>query len=325
MNNKKELIKKLLNDSLTSDEQNQLLEHRAVSSQMHTQWNKASVMNAISNPQTEIRIWKKIQKQTLDKKQGHLSISFYKIYSIAVSILLLFGVGMAGLYSLSDQPSSYMYVVNTGLRNMRSITLPDGTQVKMGPGSTLTYPQEFSGSQRLIKLNGQAFFTVAHNEKQPFIVSTDKMNVTALGTSFEIFNYTGGGPVETILVEGKVKVDLVSPNATQTKTAYLIPNQKLSVSPRDSQIIVENIDAKRYSAWHTCEGLSFENESICNIIPRLEQWYGKRIECKGVNLSDYLFTFKVRDEPIEDILYLMSQSARFKYKKENEKYTLSLK
>lgn len=315
MDNKKEIIKKLLDNSLTPEEQSLLLEHQAVSSRMHIQWDESGTMNnTISDSKVEARIWKKIMKQTWTNEKMHLRISFYKIYSIAVSILLLFGVGITA-YMLSDKPVPCMYVVNTGLRNIRSVTLPDGTVVNMGPGSTLTYPEEFSGDQRLVKLDGQAFFNVAHNKEKPFIVSSEKMNVTAIGTSFEVFDYTGKKHAEAILTEGKVEVDVLSTHARQANTLYLIPNQKLSISQEKTQVMVESVDAERYSAWHNCNGLSFENESIRNIIPRLEQWYGRCITCKDMNLNEYLFTFKVRDESIEDILYLMSQSADFKYTK----------
>lgn len=68
-------------------------------------------------------------------------------------------------FALQDKANVPMYVVSSGIQNMESVSLPDGTKVQMGPGSRLTYPASFSGKTREIRLDGQAFFDVAKNRE----------------------------------------------------------------------------------------------------------------------------------------------------------------
>ena len=72
--------------------------------------------------------------------------------------------------------------------------------------------------------------------------------------------------------------------------------------------------------------LSFENENLAMIIPRLERWYGRKIQCEESLLNNYSFTFKVRDESLDVILFIMRQSAPLQYKKNtDESYILTKK
>ena len=63
-----------------------------------------------------------------------------------------------------------MYVVSSGIQNMESVSLPDGTKVQMGPGSRLTYPASFSGKTREIRLDGQAFFRCGEESRKTFLL-----------------------------------------------------------------------------------------------------------------------------------------------------------
>lgn len=77
----------------------------------------------------------------------------------------------------------------SGVRCIESVSLSDGTTVRMGPNSQLIYPKSFDGKTRDVELKGQAFFDVAKDRERPFTVHTKNMDVTALGTAFEVFNY----------------------------------------------------------------------------------------------------------------------------------------
>ena len=114
-----------------------------------------------------------------------------------------------------------MYVVSSGIQNMESVSLPDGTKVQMGPGSRLTYPASFSGKTREIRLDGQAFFDVAKNREKPFIVHTEDMSVEALGTAFELFSYNMENKMEAILLNGKIKVSVGDKETNQMKEYFV--------------------------------------------------------------------------------------------------------
>ena len=194
---KKYILKKLMQDALTEEERIALQSSRRVTKEMERQWNNAPDAVESDRPD-EPSIWRNICKEVWQHDEGR-KVVFYKIYSMVASILLVLGVAGTVYFALQDKANVPMYVVSSGIQNMESVSLPDGTKVQMGPGSRLTYPARFSGKTREITLDGQAFFDVAKNREKPFIVHTEDMSVEALGTAFELFSYNMENKMEAIL------------------------------------------------------------------------------------------------------------------------------
>lgn len=86
------------------------------------------------------------------------------------------------------------------------LSLSDGTRIWLNAKTELTYPVVFTGKERRVKLKGEAYFDVARNETQPFIVETDPMEVKVLGTSFNVNAYADEPEVVTTLVAGSVQI-----------------------------------------------------------------------------------------------------------------------
>ena len=183
----------------------------------------------------------------------------------------------------------------------------------LNAGSRLTYPKEFSGNKREVTLSGQAFFSVHPDKAHPFVVKTKNMDVTALGTAFEVFSFDGDESVETVLLNGKVKVE-PKDHKEQIKGEYILqPNEKLTCQV-NGDIRIDRVDANSYSAWRIGGRLSFKNETLAMILPRLEKWYGQKIDCPQKTADHYRFTFTLRNEPLDLILNIMSHSAPLNYK-----------
>ncbi len=305
---------------MNETEKEKLHSGKLFSNVLEKQWEDAQ--DATAKDKTDMnRIWAKIQKELWESKQVK-TYEYYKIYSIAASILLLIGIGCFAWILSRDQSSNTMFVATSGIQNMQSILLPDGSQVQLGPGSKLVYPSEFDGKTREVKLEGQAFFDIAKDKSKPFVVKTKDMDVTALGTAFEVFSYEMENSIETVLLNGKVKVDLLHGN--HKREVFLNPNDKLTLSRSDARISIEKVNATKYSDWRNLGILSFENEKLSMIIPRLEKWYGQKIFCQKDLANTYRFTFKVRNESLDRILYILNNSSPIKYKKVGDNYELYL-
>ena len=108
---------------------------------MERQWNNAP--DAVESDCRMSRLsWRNICKEVWRHGEER-QVVFYKIYSMVASILLVLG-GVGTAYFVSqDKANVPMYVVSSGIQNMESVSLPDGTKVQMGPGSRLTYPASF--------------------------------------------------------------------------------------------------------------------------------------------------------------------------------------
>lgn len=318
----KYILKKLMQDALAEEERAALSDRKAVKQQMLGQWENAP--DAVSSDRVDGRqIWYQICQRLWNKASDRRYL-YYKIYSIAASLLLLLAVGSMA-YLVGSKEEVPVYIVTSGIQNMQSVSLPDGTVVQLGPGSKLTYPAVFTGETREIYLNGQAFFDVYKNPAKSFIVHTSNMRVEALGTAFEIFDYEIENKSETVLLNGMVKIGL-NRSEGDTEEFVLSPNEKIVHDKRTDSTCISGVDADKYTAWRKQKILSFENEKLSMIIPRLEQWYGRKVMCQQDLADKYRFTFKVRDESLERILFIMGESSPLGYQKTtNGNFIIKLK
>ena len=236
-----------MQDALTEEERIALQSSRRVTKEMERQWNNAPDAVESDRPD-EPSIWRNICKEVWQHDEGR-RVVFYKIYSMVASILLVLGVAGTVYFALQDKANVPMYVVSSGIQNMESVSLPDGTKVQMGPGSRLTYPARFSGKTREITLDGQAFFDVAKNREKPFIVHTEDMSVEALGTAFELFSYNMENKMEAILLNGKIKVSVENKETNQMKEYFVSPDEKILVDRQTGKITKQIVDADKYTAW----------------------------------------------------------------------------
>lgn len=312
---RKEKIKKLLSDELSREERDDLLFSKEMTNQLYLQWQ--SISSVVKEDLfIRSRIWQKVKKNTFKKKKESRQVLFYKIYAVAVSVLLLLGLSVT-LYwnSLPQSKSREMYIVCSGIRSINTFILPDSTVVHLGSNSKLTYPQTFDDKNREVHLDGQGFFSVRKNKTSPFIVRTPEMDITVLGTEFEVFNYGQDTNAEAILLNGRISVSFPGKDGPNL---FLSSNEKMRFGKREQSVKRETIDADKYTTWRKGHILSFENEKLSMIIPRLEKWYNRKILCQEGILNYYRFTFKVGDESLERILYIMGQSAPLTYREKED-------
>lgn len=84
--------------------------------------------------------------------------------------------------------------------------LADGTHVWLNSGSQLTFLGRFSKKIHHVESDGEGYFKVSSNIKQPFIAGTNRCNVRALGTEFNVLVYERGSIWKTALSEGAVEI-----------------------------------------------------------------------------------------------------------------------
>lgn len=150
------------------------------------------------------------------------------------------------------------------------IILPDGTKVWLNSASRIKYPESFAGlHKRAIELSGEAYFEVAHNRRQPFIVKTDNQHVEVLGTHFNINSYADEGETRTTLLEGSVKVSKKQ-DKDQQQSLTLIPGQQAVLT--GGILNVEKADLEAATAWK--EGyFIFRDEELQSIMRKISRWY----------------------------------------------------
>ncbi len=203
-----------------------------------------------------------------------------------------------------------------------SVTLQDGSVVMLNSGSSMTYPSSFVGMDtREVQLKGEAFFEVAKNPKKPFIVRTETMYTQVFGTVFNVSAYEEDDTTEVVLVEGSVGVG--KSNKVNTEALQMLaPSQKASnIMGGEKDFVVEDVDVSSYISW-TKGILAFENESMGQIIKRLQRQYNINIVNHYEELAERRFTGMFDEETIDHVLKTIQAHTHFSYDKEENLITI---
>jgi transmembrane sensor len=154
------------------------------------------------------------------------------------------------------------------------IILPDGTKVYVNAGSRLVYPEFFVDKRREVFLVGEAFFEVKENKTQSFIVQTSDVRIEVLGTQFNVSAYPTDNIIETVLTEGKVKLEQNNSGLFDS-AIELEPGQLASFNKRSNETIIKEVRTENYTLWK--DGLyKFESSDLSRVIKKLERFYNLR-------------------------------------------------
>ena len=151
------------------------------------------------------------------------------------------------------------------------LVLGDGTKVWLNAGTRFAFPQKFDGKTREVFLEGEGYFEVARNESQAFILSANNVKIEVLGTKFNVSAYRSDNFIETVLLEGSVRLSdkgRLFPGST-----LMAPNQKATYNKIQKEIELKpEPNPKTYTAW--VEGwYQFSNENLEQVFTKLERYY----------------------------------------------------
>lgn len=144
------------------------------------------------------------------------------------------------------------------------MTLADGSRVWLNAGSSVTFPVAFIGNERKVSITGEAYFEVVHNTSMPFKVSKGEMEVTVLGTHFNVNAFDDEADIKVTLLEGSVKVN------NDKSIGMLKPGQQAQVS--NTIKVVDNADLKAVMAWKN-GFFNFNNADIKILMREIARWY----------------------------------------------------
>ena len=167
-----------------------------------------------------------------------------------------------------------------------SLTLGDGTRAWLNAGSSITYPLHF-GSRRCVTVTGEVFFEVAPDSRHPFVVSVSGVELTVLGTSFNVMAYDDEPSVETTLVTGSLRV------AVEGEETLLSPGLQAGFDKSGGGLTVRKADVEACTMWR--RGLLvFYDEPLRSICRKLERWYGVEIDTSSPTLDGVLYTGMIK-------------------------------
>lgn len=174
----------------------------------------------------------------------------------------------------SKADANLFNTLSTPTGGQYNIVLADGTKVYLNAVSSIKYPTQFNGDQRIVELDGEAYFEVAKNKNKPFIVKSGDQDIEVLGTHFNVHAYDNESVVKTTLLEGSVAVSY------KNQKAILKPGQQSNVSDKFTKITVKQVDTEAAIAWKNGR-FKFDNADLKTVMRQLERWYGIKVEYRG--------------------------------------------
>lgn len=183
------------------------------------------------------------------------------------------------------------------------LTLPDGTKVWLNAASSLKYPVHFINTkERIVELEGEAYFEVFSDSKKPFFVHTKKQTLEVLGTHFNINSYENEGQTKTTLLEGSVRLWNIDSPANSTT---LKPGEQSTLLPGSSAIRVEATNTASMISWKN-GFFQLEDIDIQTFMRQVERWYDVKVTYQGA-LPQGHFNGKIkRSEHLSKVLEMLS-------------------
>ncbi|WP_293710034.1 FecR domain-containing protein [uncultured Parabacteroides sp.] len=259
----------------------------------------------------------------LNKKENSQSRRFKLWYQIGSYVAVaLIAVAISSVFFFSsknvDNGLYSKYIGGDGLE-ADVVELPDGTQVSLGAKTTFHYDKDFGKKQRIVYLEGEAYFDVAKQRDKPFIVKTKEQDIEALGTKFNVMAYPLDSLVVTTLLEGSVRLTTLGID----RQAILQPNQQFVYNRNRKSVFLNRVDAQQYTSWITGY-YYFSEQTLESILDRLSHVYGAQftIQSKALNKRTFTGTF-YRGESIKDIMEVINLSVPIKYKIDKRHVTIS--
>ena len=278
---------------------------------------------------------------------------FLKIAALFILAFLFSWAAFSFINKRSQSDSLAYNQIITAKGQKSQIILSDGTRIWLNSETVLKYPAAFNDDQREVYLEGEAFFEVQKKENRiPFIVKTDDIDIEVLGTRFNVMAYADEETVETTVVEGSICVVRKGAEPSQDQNVLLKTNQKATLIKKGSRVILSEVeldkpmlvksaptissispiekeqilvspevDVELHTAWKD-DLLVFQSETLENITYKLERWYDVKIHIENEELRNYRYTGKfAHKETLTQLMEILRLTTPISYTfKKNDLY-----
>lgn len=203
--------------------------------------------------------------------------------------------------SINDSKNIPFNTISTPRGRQFKLRLSDGTQVWLNAASSISYPLQFSGEKREVKITGEVYFDVMTDKNNPFIVKKGNMSVEVTGTQFNVNTYEDESSERITLLEGIVDVK------NEVSQQRLKPGQQASINHEGEINLNTNVDTDAVVAWKNGY-FSFNNTYLQSLMRVLTRWYDVEVEYEG-EIPNMKFGGEIsRNTPLEDVLNILEES-----------------
>lgn len=255
------------------------------------------------------KIQSRIESVAVEKKDvGRFSLRNIMRYAAIGLLVICAGLGghLLTRYSRSVGVEKD-YLVFAAKGQKASVVLPDGSKVWLNSDSEIKYTNLYGDGERIISLDGEAYFEVAKDSLNRFVVQAGDLAVEALGTSFNVKAYEEDNQAVVTLFQGKVKTSV------GRDEAFLLPDQAVTYLKNKGQLKKSTLnDAYRACLWRNNE-LAFNDEALSEIAVLLNRMYNIQVVFKSEKVKALRFTGVITNNSLDNIIELISLTSPIIY------------
>jgi ferric-dicitrate binding protein FerR (iron transport regulator) len=259
-------------------------------------------------------------KNNLAKSEPDLMTRILRspFFRIAAMFVLVAGIGFATYKAVKNPEKELVVSVNQIVKEteihpatLTTVSLPDGSVVKLNAGTRIEYPESFGIGNRKVKLAGEAFFNVTRDTLHPFVIETEHASVEVLGTSFNVSAYPDSKIVEIHVETGKVKLTQLAKDNQKANSAILPAGERGWLNIVDGELGQMSINSTNYSSWLT-KKISFQRTPLAEAFSVLENTYHVRIIIDSPEIGQMPYTANFADLQLDYIIKVIARTHRLK-------------
>lgn len=243
--------------------------------------------------------------------------SFYRKLAAACIILFLSATGLYFFQPDKKIDTSALTMKYNSAGRKSKVILPDGTKVNLNSESRLYFDKDNFKTNRQVRLEGEAFFEVEHDPSHPFVVISNKISTTALGTSFNVRAFGQNSQPEVVLKTGKVLIA----NSESHASVILKPGEIARVNQNET-LVVEQVNLDTYLLW-TNGVIYYQDLALGEVLMQLERWYGVDISVRNRPAGTLRSSGNFDNETLSNVLTSMGYALGFEYQINDKKVILT--
>jgi transmembrane sensor len=291
-------------------------ENRRIFDMENELWQLASIQTKLENYNTDTA-WGKIclrlglgkdnlRPTTILRKKN------FRILLAAASVAFLLAFSGMSLWITEKksfkQIAAASTIITTNEGEKAHIFLSDSTGIVLNAGSKIQYEGHYNLKDRIVKLNGEAFFNVSTNHEKPFVVQLDGMSISATGTRFNVFSFDNEDRIETTLEEGAITVSVKGQKPINVKTG-----QQVVYFVKSKKVLVRDVVTDTYTSWRENK-LRFNDTPFEEVLRRIGRKYNVHFEVTNRDLLNLKYTATFIDESIEEVMLMLKTVSPINYK-----------
>jgi len=273
-----------------------------------------------ANVQVEFDVdeaWSKVKSQ-LNKSDGKvIPISrtpYFSPLRVAATVFLLVAISLV-IY-LKTAPPVQTLAIESEITT-RQDTLPDGSTAFLNKKTVLKFEYNPREKTRKVKLKGEAYFTVKHEEEKPFIIEADDILVRDIGTEFNLKAWPDKDTIEIIVTHGEVQFYTKEDPGLNLKAG-----DKAIYSKRTKEFYrIEKPDTNTLA--YKTKIFSFNNTDLRSVVSLLNEVYNSKISLASESLYACKLTANFKEDNPEIIVEVIAETMGLELTKKDDQFILS--